>query len=56
MAGINGGVINWLAMSSHLQPMLRGLVSTTDIAWFVLLIALSLGLAARRLAAEKERG
>ena len=56
MAGINGGTINWLAMSSHLQPMLRGLVSTTDITWFVLLIVISLSLAARRLSGEKERG
>lgn len=56
MAGINGGAINWLAMSSHLQPMLHGLVSTTDIVWFVLLIAVTLTLAARRLSAERERG
>ncbi len=56
MAGINGGAINWLAMSSHLQPMLRGLVSTTDIVWFVLLIAVSLTLATQRLSAERERG
>jgi ABC-2 type transport system permease protein len=56
MAGINGGTINWLAMSSHLQPMLHGLVSTTDIVWFVLLIVVSLTLATRRLSAERERG
>ncbi|WP_458070968.1 ABC transporter permease [Rhodanobacter sp. BL-MT-08] len=56
MAGINGGAINWLAMSSHVQPMLRGLVSTTDIVWFVLLIAVSLALATQRLSAERERG
>ncbi|WP_350016543.1 ABC transporter permease subunit [Rhodanobacter sp. IGA1.0] len=56
LAGVNGGAINWLAMSSHLQPLLRGLVSSTDVAWFVLLAALSLALAARRLAADRERG
>ena len=56
MAGVNGGAINWLAMSSHLQPLLRGLVSTTDVVWFVLLIVLSLSVAARRLSAERERG
>jgi ABC-2 type transport system permease protein len=56
MAGVNGGAINWLAMSTHLQPLLRGLVSTADIAWFLLLIVLSLTLAARRLSAERERG
>jgi len=56
MAGINGGAINWLAMSTHLQPLLRGLVSTTDVVWFALLIALSLSLATRRLSAERGRG
>lgn len=56
MAGINGGVINWLAMSTHLQPLLRGLVSSTDILWFVLLIVLALALATRRLNADRERG
>ena len=56
MAGINGGVVNWLAMSMHLQPMLRGLVSTTDVVWFLLLIALSLTLASRRLSTDRERG
>jgi ABC-2 type transport system permease protein len=56
MAGINGGAINWMAMSTHLQPLLRGLVSSTDIVWFVLLIVLALALATRRLSADKERG
>jgi len=56
MAGLNGGVINWIAMSSHLQPMLRGLVSSADVLWFVLAAALALALAIRRLAGEKERG
>ena len=56
MAGINGGVLNWLAMSTHEQPLLRGLVSTADIAWFVLLIAVALALASRRLDNERERG
>ncbi|MDE1894621.1 MAG: ABC transporter permease [Pseudomonadota bacterium] len=56
MAGIDGGAINWLAMSSHVQPLLRGLFSTADVLWFVLLIALALALAARRLDADRERG
>jgi ABC-2 type transport system permease protein len=56
LAGINGGAVNWLAMSSHLQPLLRGLVSSADLAWFVLLAALALALATRRLAADRERG
>ncbi|HEY0200019.1 MAG TPA: ABC transporter permease subunit [Rhodanobacter sp.] len=54
--GISNGVINWIAMPTHLEPMLRGLVSTTDIVWFVLLMVLALALAAQRLGADKERG
>lgn len=56
MAGINGGVLNWLAMSTHEQPLLRGLVSTTDLAWFALLIVVTLALASRRLDNDRERG
>jgi ABC-2 type transport system permease protein len=56
LAGLDDGVINWLAMSTHAQNLLRGLVSTADILWFVLLIAVCLALAARRLAADRERG
>ncbi len=56
MAGINGGAINWLAMSAHLQPLLRGLMTSTDIVWFVLLIVLALALATRRLSTDRERG
>lgn len=56
MAGIEGGAINWLALSTHLQPLLRGLVSTADLAWFALVAGLALALATRRVAAERERG
>ena len=56
MAGIDGGAINWLAMSTHVQPLLRGLVSSADLLWFALLIALSLALATRHLSTERERG
>jgi ABC-2 type transport system permease protein len=56
MAGVNGGIVNWLAMSTHLQPLLRGLVSTIDVLWFGLLIGLALALATHRLNADKERG
>lgn len=54
LAGIDNGLFNWLAMSTHLENLLRGLVSTADVLWFVLLIAVSLALATRRLAAERE--
>ena len=56
VAGLDDGLVNWLAMSTHTQDLLRGLVSSTDLVWFALLIALSLALAARRLAADRERG
>ena len=56
LAGINNGVINWLALSTHLETMLRGLVFTSDVLWFVLVIVFALALATRRLAADKERG
>ena len=56
LAGVDGGAINWLAMSSHLQPLLRGQVATGDLVWFALVIVVSLALATRRLTADKERG
>jgi ABC-2 type transport system permease protein len=55
VAGVDDGALNWLAMSSHLQPMLRGLVASPDVVWFVLLGAVCLALAIRRVAAERER-
>jgi ABC-2 type transport system permease protein len=54
IAGIDNGVINWLALSTHLETLLRGLVASSDLLWFVLLIGLALALAIRRLAAERE--
>ncbi|HET6804884.1 MAG TPA: ABC transporter permease subunit [Frateuria sp.] len=56
LAGVEGGAINWLAMSAHLQPLLRGLVVSSDVVWFVLLAIVCLALAIRRVAAERERG
>ncbi|CAM5253733.1 ABC transporter permease [Rhodanobacter lindaniclasticus] len=56
MAGIHGGAINWLAMSTHVQPLLRGLVSSADLLWFALLIGFSLALATHHLSTERERG
>jgi ABC-2 type transport system permease protein len=56
LAGVDDGAINWLAMSSHLQPLLRGLVASPDLVWFALLAIVCLALATRRVAAERERG
>lgn len=55
-AGVDNGLIHWLALGTHLESLLRGLVDTTDVAWFVLLTALALALAVRRLGADRERG
>lgn len=54
--GVSNGVIDWLALGTHLEPLLRGLVSSADVIWFVLVTALALALASRRLGAERERG
>jgi ABC-2 type transport system permease protein len=56
LTGVDDGAIHWLAMSSHLQPLLRGLVASPDVVWFVLLATVCLALATRRVAAERERG
>jgi len=56
MAGVSNGFLNWLAMSTHQETLLRGLVSSADIAWFLLAIAVALALGAQRLAADRERG
>ncbi|WP_448096060.1 ABC transporter permease [Luteibacter yeojuensis] len=54
-AGVSGGFLEWLAMATHLQNLLRGLVASSDLAWFALAIALSLSLAIRRLSFDRER-
>lgn len=54
--GVDAGFVHWLALGSHIEPLLRGLVATGDIAWFALLTALALALAVRRLGTERERG
>lgn len=39
----------WLSLSHHLQPFLRGLVDTGDVAYYLLLTAVCLALSVRRL-------
>lgn len=48
-------VAQWLALPAHLRPMGRGLVDTADIAWFVIVTAVALGLAILRLRRDGER-
>ena len=54
--GVSSSFINYLALPTHLEPFLHGLVSTVDIVYFVLIAALALTLSARRLAASRRRG
>jgi ABC-2 type transport system permease protein len=56
MAGVSSGFLNWLAMGTHQETLLRGLVSSADITWFLLVIAVALALGIQRLAADRERG
>lgn len=53
--GVIQDAAHWLALSTHLQPMGRGLVSSVDIAWFVIVTALALALAIHRLGQERDR-
>jgi ABC-2 type transport system permease protein len=54
--GVSSSFINYLALPTHLEPFLHGLVSTVDIVYFVLIAAVALTLAARRLATSRLRG
>ncbi|HET9034402.1 MAG TPA: ABC transporter permease [Dokdonella sp.] len=54
--GIDNALINWLSMSTHLEPFFFGLVSSVDIVYFLLVTLLALLLAARRLDSLRTRG
>jgi ABC-2 type transport system permease protein len=54
--GVSSGFINYLALPTHLEPFLRGIVATVDVVYFALIVAVALTLAARRLDAERECG
>jgi len=47
--GIGNSAINWFALPTHLEPFLRGIVASVDIAYFLLICAVALALATRRL-------
>lgn len=55
MAGVHHGAINWLALSPHLETLLRGLVSSADVVWFALVVIVALTLSSHRLAGERRR-
>ena len=54
--GVDNALINWLSLSTHLEPFMFGLVASVDIVYFVLLGGLALLLAARRLDTVRTRG
>jgi ABC-2 type transport system permease protein len=54
--GVSSTFINYLALPTHLEPFLHGLVSSVDVVYFVLIAAVALTLAARRLGARRVRG
>ncbi len=49
--GITSSFINYLALPTHLEPFLNGIVATVDIVYFVLVATVALALATRRLGA-----
>lgn len=56
---VTGGGTGWLtylALHTHLEPALRGLVRSEDLAYFITIIVLALALAIRRVDGERERG
>jgi gliding motility-associated transport system permease protein len=48
-----GGALNYLSMLSHYQPLLKGIFSSTDIVYYLLLIGSCLVLSVRRLDADR---
>ena len=54
--GVTSDFVNYLALPTHLEPFLHGIVATVDIAYFLLLSTVALALTTRRLAASRVRG
>ncbi len=52
-AGDDINVLGYLSMLSHYDPMLKGLVNSDDISYYLLVILLSLGFTVRRLDAMR---
>jgi len=52
----SGPLLRELSMLNRYQPLLKGVFSTADVAYFALFIALFLGLSIRRLDAERLAG
>jgi len=56
MQGVSNSFINYLALPTHLAPFCRGVVSSVDAVYFVLLALLMLALATRRIDALRSDG
>jgi ABC-2 type transport system permease protein len=54
--GVTSNFVNYLALPTHLEPFLHGIVASVDVVYFVLLSTVALTLAARRLGASRVRG
>jgi len=54
--GVTSNFINYLALPTHLEPFLHGIVAVVDVLYFALLSAVALALATRRLSASRARG
>jgi len=53
--GVSSDFVNYLALPTHLEPFLHGIVASVDIVYFVLLSTVALALATRRLGAGRVR-
>ncbi|HZP66268.1 MAG TPA: ABC transporter permease [Rudaea sp.] len=54
--GVSSSFLNYLALPTHLEPFLHGVVASVDVVYFVLLAAVALALAARRVGALRGSG
>jgi len=54
--GVTSAFVNYLALPTHLEPFLHGIVATVDIVYFLLVAMVALALATRRLGASRVRG
>ena len=52
--GIEHAAINYLALPTHLEPFMRGIVASVDIIYFLLLTGIALFLATMRVAALRQ--
>lgn len=53
LEGSDRGAINYLSTSTHVEPFLRGIVSSVDVVYFLLLTGLALAIATLRVEASR---